>query len=45
MYKARHILSKTARCVKKLSKKEFSEEDRTKLIEEVSILRKLVAMS
>lgn len=42
MYKARHKLSKAARCVKKLSKKDLTDEDRAKLIEEVSILRKLV---
>jgi hypothetical protein len=42
VYKARHKLSKAARCVKKLSKKDLSDEDRAKLIEEVTILRKLV---
>lgn len=35
-------MSKAARCVKKLSKKDLTDEDRAKLIEEVSILRKLV---
>ena len=42
VYKARHKLSKAARCVKKLSKKDLTDDDRAKLIEEVSILRKLV---
>lgn len=42
VYKAKHKLSKATRCVKKLSKKDLSDEEKEKLIEEVSILRKLV---
>lgn len=42
VYKARHKLSKTPRCVKKLTKKDLTEEERKKLIEEVSILKNLV---
>jgi len=41
VYKARHKLSKTIRCVKKLSKKDLSEEEKTKLVEEVAILKTL----
>lgn len=41
VYKARHKLSKALRCVKKLSKKDLTEEEKEKLIEEVSILKTL----
>jgi calcium-dependent protein kinase len=41
VYKARHKLSKALRCVKKLSKKDLSDEEKTKLVEEVSVLRSL----
>ena len=41
VYKARHKLSKALRCVKKLSKKELSDEEKIKLVEEVSILKTL----
>jgi len=41
VYKARHKLSKALRCVKKLSKKDLSEEEKTKLVEEVAVLRSL----
>lgn len=41
VYKARHKLSKTLRCVKKISKKDLSEDEKLKLVEEVSILKTL----
>jgi len=41
VYKARHKLSKTLRCVKKLSKKDLTEDEKMKLVEEVSILKTL----
>ena len=42
VYKARHKLSKALRCVKKLSKKDLTDEDKAKLVEEVLILKNLV---
>lgn len=41
VYKARHKVSKSIRCVKKLSKKDLSDEDKEKLVEEVTILKNL----
>lgn len=41
MYKARHKQTKALRCVKKLRKKDLSEDEKAKLIEEVSILKEL----
>ena len=42
MYKARHKISKTPRCIKKLSKKDLGEEEKKQLVKEVAILRELV---
>ena len=39
VYKARHKTTKVVRCVKKLSKKDLTEDEKLKLVEEVSILR------
>lgn len=36
-----HKQTGTKRCVKKLSKRDLSDEDKAKLIEEVSILKEL----
>ena len=41
VYKARHKTTKVLRCVKKLSKKDLTEEEKLKLVEEVSIQRNL----
>merc|ERR1711935_1188753 len=41
VYKARQKLSKALRCVKKLSKKDLTEEEKNKLVEEVAILKSL----
>lgn len=41
VYKARHKATKATRCVKKLSKKELSEEEKDKLVQEVAILKNL----
>ena len=41
VYKARHKTTKVVRCVKKLSKKDLTEDEKLKLVEEVSILRNL----
>lgn len=43
VYKTRHKVSKAIRCVKKLSKKDLTEEDKEKLVEEVTILKNLVS--
>ena len=41
VYKARHKLSKALRCVKKLSKKDLTDDEKAKLVEEVAILKTL----
>ena len=41
VYKARQKLSKALRCVKKLSKKDLTDEEKLKLVEEVAILKSL----
>lgn len=41
VYKARHKTTKVIRCVKKLSKKDLTEDEKLKLVEEVSIQRNL----
>lgn len=41
VYKARQKMSKALRCVKKLSKKDLTDEEKVKLVEEVSILKNL----
>ena len=41
VYKARHKTTKALRCVKKLSKKDLTEDEKAKLLEEVVILKNL----
>ena len=41
VYKARHKTTKAVRCVKKLSKKDLTEDEKAKLLEEVVILKNL----
>lgn len=43
VYKVRDKATKLFRCVKKLNKRDFNEEERKKLVDEVKILKELVS--